>query len=314
MKTTYTKIFLLTILFGGVQASAHAQNRTLSESDAYSINTFAASPGEKLEVRTSGGSIQVYGTEGNEVKVEMYVRRNSTFLSPSDDDLSTYDIDIKQSRGVVRASATRKSGVQNILSSRSNLSISFVVSIPNAFNIDISTSGGSIRVSDLDGDLVAHTSGGSIRMTNLNGQLNFRTSGGSITAEEIHGAIDARTSGGSIRVTNASGKIAMRTSGGSMTFENIQGELDAHTSGGSIRANITDLSGDLSLKTSGGSIIARIPENVGANLDIRGDRVNVPLSNFSGNSSRNRINGSMNGGGHTIALTTSGGRVSLNFD
>jgi hypothetical protein len=314
MKTTFTKIILLSILFLGVQASAEAQTRTLNESDAYSIKTFTASPGEKLEVRTSGGSIQVYGTDGNEVKVEMYVRRNSTFLSPSDDDLSTYDVDINQSRGVVRASAVRRSGVQNILSSRSNLSISFVVSIPNSFNIDISTSGGSIRVSDLDGDLVAQTSGGSIRMANLNGKINFRTSGGSITAEEIHGAIDARTSGGSIRVTNASGKISMRTSGGSMTFENIQGELEAHTSGGSIRANIAELSGDLSLKTSGGSITARIPKDIGANLDIRGDRVNVPLNNFSGNSSRNRINGTMNGGGHTIVLSTSGGRVNLDFD
>jgi len=98
-----------------------------------------------------------------------------------------------------------------------------------------------------------------------------------------------------------------------MNLDNICGELDASTSGGSIKANILKLEGDLSLRTSGGSISTTLPGDLGLDLDLKGNNVVVQLQNFTGETKRNSVVGSMNGGGHQVSMRTSGGTVRLNW-
>ena len=280
--------------------------------DAYSIHQFPASNGENLEVRTSGGSISVKGADVDEAEVRMFVRKRNRYLSPSDTDLSNFDIEITKRGNTIIAKASRKN-TRNTILNVNNESISFEVLIPSQFNIDISTSGGSIKMDEIEGNLNGSTSGGSISLNNLGGEIDVRTSGGSISINESGGTIKARTSGGSVTAKNSAGIIELRTSGGSMNLDNICGELDASTSGGSIKANILKLEGDLSLSTSGGSINASLPADLGLDLDLKGNSVVVQLQNFTGETKRNSVQGSMNGGGHNVSMRTSGGTVRLNW-
>ncbi|MEX2456475.1 MAG: DUF4097 family beta strand repeat-containing protein [Balneolaceae bacterium] len=71
--------------------------------------------------------------------------------------------------------------------------------------------------------------------------------------------------------------------------------------------------GDLDLRTSSGSIRISVPDEAGYDLNLRGNRVNVKLQNFTGDSERGRILGKMNGGGHSIQARTSGGSVNVDF-
>jgi hypothetical protein len=277
--------------------------------DTYSIHLFPANNGENLEVRTSGGSISVKGADVDEAEVRMFVRKRNRYLTPSDTDLSNFDIEITKRGNTIIAKASRKSTILNV----NNESISFEVLIPSQFNIDISTSGGSIKIDEIEGNLNGSTSGGSISLNNLGGDVDVRTSGGSISINECGGTIKARTSGGSVTAKNSTGIIELRTSGGSMNLDNISGELDASTSGGSIRANMLKLEGNLSLRTSGGSINASLPAELGLDLDLKGNNVVVQLQNFTGETKRNSVNGSMNGGGHKVSMRTSGGTVRLNW-
>jgi hypothetical protein len=279
---------------------------------AYSIHQFPANNGENLEVRTSGGSISVKGADVDEAEVRMYVRKRNRYLSPSDTDLSNFDIEITKRGNTIIARASRKN-TRNTILNVNNESISFEVLIPSQFNIDISTSGGSIKIDEIEGNLNGSTSGGSISLNNLGGVVDVRTSGGSISINECGGTIKARTSGGSVTAKNSTGIIELRTSGGSMNLDNISGELDASTSGGSIRGNMLKLEGDLSLSTSGGSINASMPADLGLDLDLKGNNVVVQLQNFTGETKRNSVNGSMNGGGHKVSMRTSGGTVRLNW-
>jgi DUF4097 and DUF4098 domain-containing protein YvlB len=109
------------------------------------------------------------------------------------------------------------------------------------------------------GDTDVYTSGGSLNLKNLSGNVNAGTSGGSIYAE-LTGKIDRdctlKTSGGSIRV---------------FLPKDLSADLDAHTSGGhvetdfpitvqgvikksALKGKINEGGPLITLRTSGGSI------------------------------------------------------------
>lgn len=279
----------------------------------YRTETFRASSGGTLNLSTRGGSLKVNGSDTETVIVEMFVRRNGRNLTAEQSDLRNFDIEISQQGNRILVKAERNSRSQNILTS-TNESVSFVVSIPRAFNVEMATSGGSLTLTDVTGDLQGRTSGGSISMSDLAGNISMRTSGGTISMTNVSGTVEASTSGGTIRAEQSSGKLTLSTSGGSIRLTELDGEISATTSGGSINASFTTLSGALSLRTSGGSISVDMPGQIGMDVNIRGSRVRMPLQNFSGQSESDRIIGSIHGGGLPVDIRTSGGTVTVNLN
>lgn len=313
MKSIIPKIFnvgLLALLLILVQSlSTQTLAKKISD-DPYLTKSFNLSSGD-LYVSTSGGSIRVEGGNGNAVKVEMYVRSNKHSDKKMREILEEdYEIRIQKSGSRVEAVAkkTSKSWSWN------GISISFVVYTPENFACELNTSGGSLKISDVSGrNHELKTSGGSITAEDMSGDLEARTSGGSITISDYLGEIDARTSGGSINLKDIKGDVEVSTSGGGIRINDAQGSVYATTSGGSINADITKLEDQLVLKTSGGSVRATIPSGLGLDLDLRGNRVNTSLNNFSGESKSDRVKGTVNGGGILVQLSTSGGGVHLDY-
>lgn len=277
--------------------------------DAYRTETFSVSDNVRIDVKTSGGSIEVIGDNSDEVRVEMYVRKRGRTIMPEDDDLSGYNITIEKRGNTVVAEAERERKWGNW----NGPSISFKVYGPVRSTADVRTSGGSIELHNLMGIQKARTSGGSITAEQIGGDVELRTSGGSITVEDIEGAVDASTSGGRIRAENITGGISAKTSGGSITLEDISGDVEASTSGGSINAEINVPSEVIELRTSGGSISVTIPRDLGYDLDLKGNRVRADLNNFRGEYERDDVEGTMNGGGTRLHARTSGGSVTLRY-
>jgi hypothetical protein len=285
-----------------------------SSADAYRTEVFRSGESPEVEIRTSGGAIEVVGHDENIVRVEMFVKRGSRYLSPSDTDLSEFEIDISQDGNRVIASAKSDgSSMWNWLGSGRKPSVSFRVMLPERATVDGRTSGGSVTASNIMNGAELRTSGGSIRVERAAGRINLATSGGSIRFTDATGTLNARTSGGAIRAENASGRMELSTSGGSIRVINSAGSLSARTSGGSIRAQLTELREMLDVRTSGGNISLEIPGPAAYDLDLRGNRVNIDLVEFTGNTSRDRITGSMKGGGTALNARTSGGSVTVDF-
>ncbi|MFN1835593.1 DUF4097 domain-containing protein [Balneola sp. MJW-20] len=278
---------------------------------AYRTETFRAGSSPEINVRTSGGSIEVNGYNGSEIKVDMYVRRRGEWMEAGEADLSNYEIRIVQEGNKVIAEARQKNNFR--MNRRNNYSISFVVQTPVYSQTDLRTSGGSVSVSKLEGTQDLRTSGGSVSAVNVEGDVQMNTSGGSVNIQAVTGRINARTSGGTIRAEDVQGDIELRTSGGSISISGIKGSVDARTSGGSIDADISEPGDLIELKTSGGSIDLRVPGNRGYNLDLDGSRVNTELSDFTGRSDRGRIEGTIKGGGTLIEAKTSAGSVNLRY-
>ncbi len=261
--------------------------------------------------------------------------------------LEEYNITVRRAGTELQAIAERKNKGWNDW--KRSLSISFKVYVPEKITTDISTSGGSITLVQLKGKQDFQTSGGSLNLQDIGGQvrgrtsggsiklnggsdnLDLQTSGGSITAENVRGSLQLSTSGGSINLKNLSGNTKATTSGGSIKADGIEGELRTSTSGGSIRltainasleastsgggieAEMIGLGSYLKLASSAGSIRVKMPMDKGMDLDLDGDRVQVgELSKFDGTLEKDRVKGSVNGGGITVRMDASAGGVYIN--
>lgn len=282
------------------------------ERDPYVVKNFRVETPASVNVETSGGSISVVGGSGSQVVVKMYVSKSGTSWFGSDDieeSLEDYDINISQQGNTVYASAKKRGNGWG----SNSLNISFELEVPRSVSSNLNTSGGSISLQSLEGNQKVRTSGGSLNFDDINGYTEANTSGGSININGYQGVIQGRTSGGSIRAHNADGELDLHTSGGSIILEDVQGSIEARTSGGSIKAFVLGIDKYLTLKTSGGSVNAVIPEGIGVDLDLAGNRVNTSLNNFSGTSERDHVKGTMNGGGVAVNLRTSGGSVNLDY-
>ncbi|MDX1671111.1 MAG: DUF4097 family beta strand repeat-containing protein, partial [Balneolaceae bacterium] len=296
-----------------VNASASSLNGTTQNEDPYRVEQFSFEGRGNLEVQTSGGHITVEGSKSNNVRVEMYVRKNGRYLTSADIDLDKYEIDISKSGNTVHAIARRKDRDNWRLWNNNNISISFKVYTPREISADLRTSGGHISVNGLDGNQNVRTSGGHLELMNLKGTVEARTSGGHIEIADFSGRMTARTSGGHINLAHAEGDIEVRTSGGHISLDNTSGTVSARTSGGSINADLQSIGRYVELRTSGGHVKVNVPGGIGLDLDLKGSRVKTKLQNFSGEVEHDEVQGSINGGGPRLTARTSGGTVSISF-
>lgn len=272
--------------------------------------------------------------------------------SEIEDRLKDYDITIEQEGSTIVATAKRHNNLNNWKNSLS-ISFKFYTprkvttdlrtsggSIRLAAlsgNQKFRTSGGSLNVSDVEGDINGQTSGGSInidrcRQAGSSGQIDLQTSGGSIEAKASSGKMRLHTSGGSIRLTDLKGDIDAQTSGGSVNGESIVGDIKASTSGGSVRladvsgsidastsaggvdVSITKLGEYVRLSTSAGNVNVRMPLDKGLDLNLRGNRVQLPqtISKFEGDIEKDHVRGKLNGGGIAVNISANAGSVSIN--
>jgi DUF4097 and DUF4098 domain-containing protein YvlB len=68
----------------------------------------------------------------------------------------------------------------------------------------------------------------------------------------------------------------------------------------------------LDLKSSAGTIRVSMPLDNGMDLNLKGNKVAIPLKNFDGTVEKNRVNGKLNGGGIPVTLSASAGSVYVN--
>ncbi len=258
----------------------------------------AARPGGRLQVDLASGSVEVESHDDNEVRVDAQV--GGVGARSRDFRLSGNGVDVFFSADV--------GGWAQLLGS-TRLRVRFKV--PEHYDLDIRTRGGSIEIEEIRGEVVARTSGGSVEADAIEGDVDLRSSGGSIEAKEIRGNLVARTSGGRIRASEISGDVEAQTSGGPIKIKDVGGGVVLHTSGGGISVRFTD-DPEGQVETSGGNIEIEFPEDAGVDLDARtsGGRVEVEHgSAVRGRLERSRVVGKINGGGRTLQLRTSGGSI-----
>ena len=130
----------------------------------------------------------------------------------------------------------------------------------NTVNGDVRLAQCDVRIEALRGD---------IEINNNIGSVDITTSGGSIRCVDVEGEIIGTTSGGNIKLIRCQGGTKVEASGGSIDLEN-DGPFTAKTFGGSINAGISgQLKGDSTIEASGGDITVSLPWNVSLKVDAK---------------------------------------------
>ncbi len=353
MKRSQFFLALLSPVLFSLTSFAPSSTRYDKE-DPYQVKTFSGNIDAVRAETSGGGLTVEGGTDRNaRVEMYVRPNNwNGRSLDKADmaERLRDYDISIEQQGSTIVATAKRRGNNNDW---KRSLSISFKFYTPRMVSTDLHTSGGSISLASLSGKQRFKTSGGSLNLTDIEGDIKGQTSGGSIQLDRCrntNGILDLQTSGGGINASASSGKMRLHTSGGSIELNDLRGEVDAQTSGGSIRGGtilgdlkagtsggsirLSDVSGSIDastsagsvdvtmaklgdyvrLSTTAGSVRVNMPLNQGMDLNLSGNRVNVPdrLSRFDGNIEKDRVRGKLNGGGIPVNISASSGSVSIN--
>lgn len=280
--------------------------------------TFTVNGSGTLRLNTSGGSLTVQTGPVNEVKITAKEKIRADSDEEADKLLKDLDLRFEQTGNDVTASAKYTGETRfSFFGGGRGVQVSFVATVPASYAADLHTSGGSISVGDLSGNLVARTSGGSIKLGKMGGRVDAHTSGGSVTLAEARGEVTLKTSGGAINVGRVAGPAELGTSGGSISIDSVEQSVQAHTSGGSIHAGIVGpLKGDCVLSTSGGSVRVTVDKTAAFHLDAATSGGGVHVEGITitlqgGSVHRNKVNGDVNGGGPLLKAHSSGGGVTI---
>lgn len=319
------KPITLTLAASLVLVSAFSQDFEYSFKEEYKVNLPA-----ELSLSSFDGNIEVFPTDGNVIQVYYIVRKDIHLMKIDRKQLEEeviVDVDHDGNHLTIRVEPRDKwtSGW------RDQPNVHFKVYVPNRTacglttsdgNVALSglsgrqqirTSDGNINISEISGDITGHTSDGNIHTQRIKGAVEVKTSDGDVTLDNIDGTVRSSSSDGNIRITKVKGDITARTSDGDISFEAVSGSMDAVTSDGNVRGTFADLRNPVTIRTSDGNIDLAVPKGLGLNLNIKGESLNVPLTDFSGHSEDERIEGAINGGGVAVNLVTSDGRVSLSY-
>jgi DUF4097 and DUF4098 domain-containing protein YvlB/predicted small secreted protein len=173
-----------------------------------------------------------------------------------------------------------------------------IASVPRQANVDAHSGDGSIAIERISGKVRLDTGDGSVKGTELAGELRAHTGDGSITLDRVDGRIDADTGDGSI---NANGKlegVRLRTGDGSVR----------------VRADIgSRMADDWDIHTGDGSVTLELPEPFDASLDAHtGDgTVSVRGVTVNGGVSKNEVRGQMGTGGRNLRVTSGDGAITI---
>jgi DUF4097 and DUF4098 domain-containing protein YvlB len=263
--------------------------------------------GQQLKVNmTAGGSITVEGWDKDQVKVELDVDHSDT---------DEGDIDISHnSKGVSIEVRAEGHG-------RHYRTPDLIVYVPKKFDLDLQTMGGSIEITDVEGEIDGQTMGGSLKLAGLSGEIGLTTMGGSISVKNSKLEGELKTMGGSIDFDNVTGGIKASTMGGSVSMTSNKGmavkdlsEVKISTMGGAIHvddapngADVHTMGGDITIKNAKKYVKAK---TMGGEIEIASIDGWVKATTMGGDVTV-IMTGDASGPDHSVDLSTMGGEIEL---
>jgi len=124
------------------------------------------------------------------------------------------------------------------------------------------------------------------------------------------------TVNGGIEVTGLSGRITAETTNGGIKAHDVGGTIDASTTNGGVDVELSQVSdGGVKLGCTNGGISLRLPSGAKATISARITNGGIDTSGVqidrTGESSKRRLDGTMNGGGPRIELEGTNGGIRI---
>lgn len=227
----------------------------INSSDIYSQSskTFNVGKGGTLEVSTTFGDIEIKTWEKDEIFVK--------YDADEDEEELVNDIKFNQSGNNLTIKATDGYGT------------SFEITVPVNYNLKLVTQAGDIIVSSaLQGEVTASTSGGDVRVKDIDGKVKLVTSGGDVLTGNINGNANISSAGGDLKTGGIKGDAVLSTGGGNVIILNTNKTLTVSTGGGNVSVGNT---GGVTKVTTGGGNVAIGKVNGAAVITTGGGDIKV---------------------------------------
>jgi DUF4097 and DUF4098 domain-containing protein YvlB len=280
-------------------------------SDAYREDfqySYDLRPGGRLSLENFNGPVEILSWEKNVVQV------TGAKFAGREENLKAIRIDIKAGADSIDIRTVRPSD------NRGNMGARYFIRVPRDVELAlVHNSNAQIRVEDIRGNARLETSNAPVRLRGLTGRLDVRTSNGSIECDAIEGDVILRTSNASVRADGIRGAVQATSSNGGIRiggFTPAEGQpLRFQSSNGPIDVTFNEWLGNpVQASTSNGPITLRLPAD--ARADIKAGTTNAAITSdldvsMRGSVSKTHMDGTLNGGGPVIDLSTSNAPIRL---
>lgn len=286
--------------------------------------TFPVTGRVTLEMNYLSGDVIIVAYDGDEVRIDAVKRVQAISIQEAAELSKRLQIKATQSGDRIRVTTSvgslhrsKQSFWKRIFASGSGDDqnvVDFVIAVPEACNLKIASTMGSIRVSDLRGAVTISSSAADIELSGIIGKIDIKNSSGVTRGELIFGPITIRQEVGEINLQLIEGDIKIRSLSALVTIMQERGTLDLQTVSGSIYIQTNLESKDsFSIESESGSINLMIPATSSGLFDIStriGDiTTDIPVAIKS--LTKTRMVGEFGYGGVKINVTSVSGDVTV---
>ena len=174
----------------------------------------------------------------------------------------------------------------------------------------ITQSGNVITIGDTNNDPTYRNVGISYELVvPANTRVTAQTGSGSQTIGSVDGPVRAQTGSGNIRIQRTGGSLHAQTGSGNIEAESVGGEVRAQTGSGSVEVRQI-ARGDVTVQTGSGSVTLTLPQDAGYTLNAQTGSGSISTSQpltVQGRIGRNRVSGTVRGGGNMVQVRTGSG-------
>lgn len=245
-----------------------------------------------IVLSTFDGSIEIRAWDRSEVSIEVEKR------GANKEAVDQIEVKATQSGSRITLEVHQPNESGSHFSFGASRSARLIASVPRQANVDAHSGDGSIAIERVTGKVRMDTGDGSLKATELAGELRAHTGDGSITLDRVDGTIDADTGDGSIKANGKMEGVRLRTGDGSV-------ELRADT--GSRMAD------DWDIHTGDGSVTLEVPQPFDADLDAHTGDGGVSLNavEVKGEISKHSARGQIGAGGRSLRVTSGDGSIKI---
>jgi DUF4097 and DUF4098 domain-containing protein YvlB len=331
LKLTLRKLALAISVLSAAAIVATPSAAAAAEYQGRFERTLTVSGPVELSVDSGSGSITVDSGGSGSVRIVGTIRANPWRLRGGSD-LEARVKRIESQPPIEQNGSRIAVGKERDQSLYENISVSYEIVVPETTSLTTHTGSGSVHVGALRGPVNVSSGSGSLHIGATGGAVEASTGSGEINVAGAKGRVQAHSGSGSIYLRNISGdssadagsgsivveqtgpgEVRVSNSSGSIKVSGVQGGLMARTSSGSIDAQGAPAN-RWELSSSSGSIRMALPANAAFTLNAHTGSGSINIDHpvtVQGSIDKHHLQGTVRGGGPTIAADTSSGSIDI---
>ncbi|HUP47606.1 MAG TPA: DUF4097 family beta strand repeat-containing protein [Thermoanaerobaculia bacterium] len=230
--------------------------------------TLDVRPGTSFEIENVNGSITISGWDQPRVRIHAVKRVKSRDSAAAQQAMKALRVEVRQSSGsvVVDTIYPKRSDLgmfDRLFGSDSvNAGVKYEINVPRAMNLSVDTVNGTIRVTEVSGEIDLDTTNGKIEVANCSGSVDASTTNGAIAVELVSVA-----PGRNMKFETTNGRITLAVPAG------LAADINASTTNGSVQSDLPLTLGRMSRTSIRGTLNGGGPEiklrTTNGGIDIR---------------------------------------------